>query len=258
MENISDEYIWSNQWLSSSVKNELKTLKYPRVREEIEIYTKFLPKRGRVLEAGCGLGRWVLYFRHHGYDIIGVDWSRKAIDQIKAFDNSAPVQVADVQSLPFTDGHFRGVLSFGVIEHFVDGPEPVLREMNRVLEKKGILILTVPLRNLGKKLSSSCSCILPGFSSKEGLGQASKRRDDLFENPLRFRDLSSTLQAQGFEIVFSKPIGHSFTLWDCSSLFRRRKRYYRETRAAEIIGCLLSRFAAWSMAHSVLIVGEKK
>lgn len=240
------------------MENELKTLEYPRVREEIDVISNFLPRSGKVLEAGCGLGRLVLYLREHGYDIVGVDWSQEAIDQIKAFDNSAPVQVADVQSLPFADGYFRGVLSFGVIEHFVDGPEHVLREMNRVLVQKGVLILTVPLRNIGKKLSSSASSILPDFSGRGRIRkQACQENDYLFENPQRFGDLSVALQAQGFEIVFHKPIGHSFTLWDCSSLFRRRNGYYRENRAAEVLGRFLSRFAARSMAHSILVVGEK-
>jgi len=118
----------------------------------IPVFDKYFPEEGRILEAGCGLGKYVIYYRRKGYDIEGVDFSAKAINSILAFDSSVPVRVADVTNLPFPDAYFKCYYSGGVIEHFENGPFDVLKEAHRVLEKGGIIIALVPQINLIKKI----------------------------------------------------------------------------------------------------------
>ena len=47
-------------------------------------------------------------------------------------------------SLPYEDSSISGYLSFGVIEHFIEGPHEALAEAFRVLRPGGIAIITTP------------------------------------------------------------------------------------------------------------------
>jgi SAM-dependent methyltransferase len=136
-------------WLGSNIPEILALCPFQTIEP---LFQKYLPRAGRILEAGCGTGRWVFYLRSRGYDICGVDLARSAIGLAKAYDSSAPVGVDDVCDLSFPDGHFRAVVSLGVIEHFEEGPGKALAQFQRVLSDGGLLIVTVPTQNLMRKL----------------------------------------------------------------------------------------------------------
>src|SRR3972149_4781459 len=54
------------------------------------LFQKYLPRAGRILEAGCGTGRWVFYLRSRGYDVCGVDLAPSALELAKAYGSTAP------------------------------------------------------------------------------------------------------------------------------------------------------------------------
>jgi SAM-dependent methyltransferase len=105
---------------------------------------KHLPRKGIILEAGCGLGQYVLALRARGYDCRGVDFAEDTVQWVLGHFPSAPLAVGDILHLPFPDGSIAAYLSFGVAEHFADGPDRVLNEAHRVLEPRGRLLLSVP------------------------------------------------------------------------------------------------------------------
>lgn len=113
---------------------------------------EFLPPHGKVLEAGCGTGRWVFYLLKKGYDIVGVDLAQEALEIAKAYDPSAPLVHGDVCRLEFESETFDAVMSLGVVEHFEEGPQKVLKELRRILSDDGILILTIPVQNILRRL----------------------------------------------------------------------------------------------------------
>ncbi|HYE76423.1 MAG TPA: methyltransferase domain-containing protein [bacterium] len=98
----------------------------------------------RQLDAGCGLGRWVIYLTRKGYDITGVDIAGEGLEELVQRFPEVKAQVADLFHLPFGDQTFQGIISNGVVEHFEGGPVPVLKEMHRVLQDDGVLICIVP------------------------------------------------------------------------------------------------------------------
>lgn len=105
----------------------------------------YLPPGGRILEAGCGLGRWVFYLRQKGYDVTGIDLARSAVELANRYDPSAPILLEDVLSSPFPSGSFDAVISLGVVEHFQGGPDAALQELRRLLRDDGLLFISVPL-----------------------------------------------------------------------------------------------------------------
>ena len=81
----------------------------------------------RVLDAGCGRGRFRPELERRGARYTGLDLPGNHVSVI-----------GDLRRLPFAAGSFDRVLSSAVIEHLPE-PVPALREVHRVLVPGGIL-----------------------------------------------------------------------------------------------------------------------
>ncbi|MCS7150858.1 MAG: class I SAM-dependent methyltransferase [Endomicrobia bacterium] len=138
--------IWKGQDLYKAIENCRK--------DDLlnSIFAKYLPKNDKILEAGCGIGSWVVYLKELGYDIIGVDIVPYCIQLCKKVFPSVDIRVGDVRSLNFPDNFFGGYISLGVVEHMIEGPEVVLKEAKRVLKNGGVGIFTVPAFNYFQKI----------------------------------------------------------------------------------------------------------
>jgi SAM-dependent methyltransferase len=103
--------------------------------------------RMRVLDAGCGGGRNLIYFLRCGYDVCAVDQSGEAIAQVRATASALAPQlpvhnfrVEPVERMSFADESFDVVISSAVL-HFARDEEQwqmMVREMWRVLKRGGI------------------------------------------------------------------------------------------------------------------------
>ena len=103
--------------------------------------------RMRVLDAGCGSGRNLVYFLREGFDVCGVDVSSEAIAQVRslarALAPSLPIEnfrVESVEQMSFEDENFDAVLSSAVLHFARDEAHwrAMLKEMWRVLRPGGI------------------------------------------------------------------------------------------------------------------------
>ena len=109
---------------------------------------ELLPRESVILEAGCGLGRWVVYLRQRGYRIVGLDMSHGNLSRCRAHGNRSPVVAGDILHMPFRDSTFSAILSFGVVEHLEDEIASAFKEMERLLSPAGVLFLAVPCVNM--------------------------------------------------------------------------------------------------------------
>jgi SAM-dependent methyltransferase len=101
----------------------------------------------RVLDAGCGAGRNLVYFLREGYEVCGVDQSHEAIAHVRALAAArAPhlpptnFRAEPVERMSFDDESFDAVISSAVL-HFARDEEQwqsMLTEMWRVLKPGGI------------------------------------------------------------------------------------------------------------------------
>lgn len=132
---------WEEYWNRTNIENNLADCDTDGL---LPILDKYLPKKGKILEAGCGLGKWVIYLSRKGYDILGIDSYKGAVDLLKKYDNKLQVEVGSVEKLKQKSGSMAVYLSFGVVEHFEEGPEKPLSEAFRVLKKDGIVIIETP------------------------------------------------------------------------------------------------------------------
>jgi SAM-dependent methyltransferase len=111
---------------------------------------RHLPPGGPLLEAGCGLGQYVLLLRARGHAAVGVDWSLEAVR--KGSGAGAPLAVMDLRALGVRDGSVATYLSLGAAEHDPDGPHRILAEAARVLRPGGVLLVSVPYWNSVRRL----------------------------------------------------------------------------------------------------------
>jgi SAM-dependent methyltransferase len=144
-----DSDYWSELWGRESIDRLVTTA-------ETSSLTEFLDPRirrgDRLLEGGCGLGQYVLYFAARGVVTTGVDFSKDAVEAHLREYPASDVRCADLHNLPFDDESFDVYLSLGVIEHYRDGGRGILVEANRVLRPGGRLLLSTPYLNLSRRL----------------------------------------------------------------------------------------------------------
>ena len=132
-------------------------LYFMNVRElfgDIDIYlfdqiqkNRFAPD-SRILDAGCGGGRNLVYFLRMGYQVFGIDQSEQAIEDMSSLaqmivpdfptDN---FQVSTIEKTPFASGAFDVVISSAVLHFATDETHfnQMFDEMWRVLCPNGIL-----------------------------------------------------------------------------------------------------------------------
>lgn len=104
----------------------------------------------KVLEVGFGMGTDLFQFAKNGAFAHGVDITPRhfeiASKRFSSFGLSANLQIADAEALPFPDGQFDLVYTFGVIHHTPD-TEKAIREIHRVLKPGGRAIIGVYHKN---------------------------------------------------------------------------------------------------------------
>ena len=92
----------------------------------------------RVLDLGCGRGRWAQEFALRGARVTGVDWSEQALEQARSRVPKASFVRMPVTELGFASASFDVVNSVTVVQHLPhDIQDRVLREAARVLAPGG-------------------------------------------------------------------------------------------------------------------------
>ena len=104
--------------------------------------------RRRVLDAGCGDGRNLVYFLREGFDCYGLDRDAGAVGQVRRLAASlAPRLSADqfvageVDHLPWADASMEAVICSAVLHFAQDGDHfgRMIEELWRVLGANGLL-----------------------------------------------------------------------------------------------------------------------
>jgi len=114
----------------------------------LDFFDRYVTPPARILDAGCGVGRYTIPLAMREYEVMGVDISRFAITEL---DNARlrrnmkiGLAAADVCHLPFRDSTFDAVAAFGVLQHLLEEERSaVLPEFARVLVPGGTLVIEV-------------------------------------------------------------------------------------------------------------------
>ncbi len=211
---------------------------------------------GKILEAGCGTGRWLFYLTRRGINIIGVDLAQEALDDAKSFDPNAPVEKMDIKKTTFSSGSFDGILSLGVVEHFEEGPTEVLREIFRLLKDDGIFVVSVPTQNLNRYfLANPLKKIYWMVQRFRGISYVFE------EYRYSRREFSSIIRREGFSILemipddFKPP--KNMGLWVDYPFLRKRGAAWELNFWGEILRRFFWFFSPWFASSGTLWVCKK-
>ncbi len=98
-------------------------------------------ENGRILDVGCGSGKFLRWLKDHGWDVYGVELSGKAAQN--AAKSGLDVFCGELPDAGFPPHYFDVILINQVLEHVHD-PMAMLKEANRLLKDGGKLIVGVP------------------------------------------------------------------------------------------------------------------
>jgi len=210
-----------------------------------ELFSSYLPRQGRILEAGCGLGQYVLALKVRGYDIEGVDWSPETVNAVRSLYPELPVRTGDVTRLDVPNCYYDGYISLGVVEHRIEGPEPFLKEAYRVLKPGGMALISVPYFHPLRRLKA-----------RLGLYRGRPDGQRFYQYAFKKAEFTIFLQLASFKIIDSRPYDGFKGIKDEISLLRNMVKL-------RVLGWRLQRllrsweWAERNMGHMILFVCRK-
>ena len=245
---------WDQQWIGDNNLQKLKENLKLRDNNVLINTSRYLnPGDGLILEAGCGMSHNVAALNSIGFSCIGTDWASNTLKAVKDIDSSLPLLASDVHYLPFSEKSFIGYWSIGLIEHFWDGYEKIVEEMDRVIQESGYLFLTFPYMSPLRKLKSSLNLYKNHRGGKpEGFYQFALDHLDVIKkfekhNFDLIRQIPfSSLKGLKDEIGFLKPI--------ISKLYGYKGQNRLVGRARDILSIISQPVAS----HCILLILQKR
>jgi len=151
-----DEQYWYNYWKARLDANYYSSAEAkPLASDELgKVLLQSMPAHGLHLEAGCGAGYWVAALKHHGFNIEGIEYAHNLVELIHSVYPQLPIRWGNALNIDTPNDHYDSYLSFGVVEHRFEGPEPFLSEAYRVLKPQGKIIISVPFFGPIRRLKS--------------------------------------------------------------------------------------------------------
>jgi SAM-dependent methyltransferase len=184
---------WDKHWNTADLQTVLRNSRDDGLF--VPLVKKYLPKESVVLEGGCGRGQIVSALQYQGYKAIGMDFASETIRRIKEAAPELDVRYGDLRALQLPDDSLDGYISAGVIEHFWEGHETIIKEMHRTLRVGGFLFISFPylspLRHL-KILFKMYPSVLKH--------ELDSRTETFYQFALSARHIQADLDVLGFQM----------------------------------------------------------
>lgn len=106
---------------------------------------KYVPDRGKILDVGCGTGRYATLFTT---EYLGIDINSKYVERATKANRlpKANFAAGDATQIESIDGSFDGVFAMGLLHHLTDKQvTAATREMMRVCKKGGRILVIDPV-----------------------------------------------------------------------------------------------------------------
>ena len=124
---------------------------FTRIQKEI-ILRYGIDSASSVLDVGCGDGEKTFYISPHVQWSVGIDPDENIVKlaRDKYCSNNLEFQVAQAESLPFSNSSFGAILFNQTLHHVaIEKQIEALKESYRVLQFKGRLLITEPIYGSG-------------------------------------------------------------------------------------------------------------
>jgi ubiquinone/menaquinone biosynthesis C-methylase UbiE len=112
-------------------------------RLNLPAFAELVPRAGtRTLDVGCGEGRIGRWLADSGHRVAGIDSSPPLVANAREAGGYEEIVCGDAASLPWPANQFDLVVAFMSL-HDMPHPAPVIQEIARVLEPRGVLCIAI-------------------------------------------------------------------------------------------------------------------
>jgi SAM-dependent methyltransferase len=244
----ADQEFWETQWKPLLTASFYAPYLHGELGELDAPFTRFLPRDGEILEAGCGTGQVVAALRARQYDCVGVDYAEATLAQVREILPTLPLSMGDVTHLDTVQpGAYSAVISLGVAEHRREGPEPFLDEAWRILQPGGRLLISVPWFNTLRR-----------WKHRRGAYRSDVNGLDFYQYAYSPEEFRRYLNQAGFRVIAEYPYGHYTGLAEDVGLMEHLERFPLLARGIYRASGALGGILRPILAHMRLYVAEKK
>ncbi|MBL8018176.1 MAG: metalloregulator ArsR/SmtB family transcription factor [Leptospirales bacterium] len=128
-----------------------------------EIINELGAKPGTVVDLGCGTGELSVMIARLAGKAIGVDQSPRVLELARSACPQGEFRLGEIEHLPLPDEGADAVVASMVLHHLPD-PSSGLKEANRVLRKKGTLVVVDLKEHDEEAMQREFADFWPGFS----------------------------------------------------------------------------------------------
>jgi SAM-dependent methyltransferase len=131
--------------MNSNSLDYTRAVDHKRLDFIIDQLSQYVLGNGSILDVGCGNGIMSKAIGAHGYKVLGIDISDKAIEKANRFSPPSNVsfKVLSANELVADGNTYDAIICSEVLEH-LDNPGALLQTLYKLLTDTGILIVTVP------------------------------------------------------------------------------------------------------------------
>lgn len=152
-------------------------------------FARFLGKSGRILDIGCGNGKFLSYMKRFGsYQLHGIEMPGGSADRAAQIAELT-LKVGELEADDFAAETFDGITLHHVFEHLAN-PQQYLQTISTIIKPGGVLVMSFPN--------------IDSWQSKLGKGNwfhIDPPRHLFFFSPASFK---KTMAQYGFEVINEK------------------------------------------------------
>ena len=197
----ANQDFWENIWSRDITPDYYRPFQAGSLFDFEKMFKRHLPKDKKILEAGCGTAQLVVALRSNGYNCMGLDYAINALRRARQIVGPLPLVAGDLMAICVSDSSFDAVISIGVVEHHISGPEVFLQELLRVLKPGGLLMISVPYFNP-----------LRQWRAKHGAYQVDFSGLDFYQYAFPREEFCRILKSVGYKLETTYSYAHKDTL----------------------------------------------
>lgn len=155
----------------------------------LDDFLRYIPKKRKILDIGCGVGVDSSYVKSKGYIPTGIDISKKMLEIAKKNNPQLDFRLSDMRKLNFKNDSYNGIIVSYSLIHIPKNEVPkVISNFYKILKKNGIIYLGLQ----------------SGKSREVFIDEPFKHGENLFLNIMSLKEIKEILEKEGFRIIFCK------------------------------------------------------
>ncbi|SNC76957.1 Methyltransferase domain-containing protein [Hymenobacter gelipurpurascens] len=136
----SEEYVSHNSGAGGVINQAYKVARFFTMRRKVALLNKQAPRKGHLLDYGCGTGHFLAAAKSSGWQVSGLEPNPRAREEA-SLRVGQPIGSENLEALE--PGTFDAITLWHVLEH-VHTLNDTLQQLIRLLKPDGTLIIAVP------------------------------------------------------------------------------------------------------------------